>query len=98
MASSAFHAMRHRIYSGRWLALHAGESEVCCGDALVHNSMLTGPLRWLIDTDKDAAGMAVIVDLHGGDPEDPNAKAEFREIKDRVIFEVSLNKECSVGH
>ncbi|KLO09332.1 general substrate transporter [Schizopora paradoxa] len=43
--------------------------------------------RWLIDTDKDAAGMAVIVDLHGGDPEDPNAKAEFREIKDRVMFE-----------
>ena len=33
--------------------------------------------------------MKVIADLHGGDPEDLIAKAEFQEIKDRVIFEVS---------
>ena len=32
--------------------------------------------------------MRVIADLHGGDPEDLIAKAEFQEIKDRVIFEV----------
>jgi hypothetical protein len=32
--------------------------------------------------------MRVIVDLHGGDPEDLVAKAEFQEIKDRVISEV----------
>lgn len=32
--------------------------------------------------------MRVIADLHGGDPEDIVAKAEFQEIKDRVIFEV----------
>ncbi|OCH94787.1 general substrate transporter [Obba rivulosa] len=43
--------------------------------------------RWLIDTDKDAEGMRVLVDLHGGDPHDIVAKAEFQEIKDRVIFE-----------
>lgn len=35
--------------------------------------------------------MRVIVDLHGGDPEDLVAKAEFHEIKDRVISEVFLS-------
>jgi hypothetical protein len=35
--------------------------------------------------------MRVIVDLHGGDPEDLVAKAEFQEIKDRVIAEVMLS-------
>jgi hypothetical protein len=44
---------------------------------------------WLIDTDKDAEGMRVIADLHGGDPDDVLAKAEFQEIKDKVTFEVS---------
>ncbi|OBZ78798.1 Sugar transporter STL1 [Grifola frondosa] len=43
--------------------------------------------RWLIDTDKDVEGMRVIADLHGGDPDDVVAKAEFLEIKDRVIVE-----------
>lgn len=32
--------------------------------------------------------MRVIVDLHGGDPEDLVAKAEFHEIKERVNSEV----------
>ncbi len=35
--------------------------------------------------------MQVIADLHGGDPEDVVAKAEFQEIKDRVTFEVPLS-------
>jgi hypothetical protein len=35
--------------------------------------------------------MRVIVDLHGGDPEDLVAKAEFHEIKDRVISEVMIS-------
>ncbi|EGO30946.1 hypothetical protein SERLADRAFT_455336 [Serpula lacrymans var. lacrymans S7.9] len=43
--------------------------------------------RWLIDTDKDAAGMQVIVDLHGGDPTDVVAQAEYQEIKDKVMSE-----------
>ncbi|KAK1233018.1 hypothetical protein PQX77_003820 [Marasmius sp. AFHP31] len=43
--------------------------------------------RWLIDTDKDEAGMKILVDLHGGDPEDLGAMAEFREIKDTVMKE-----------
>lgn len=38
--------------------------------------------------DRDEEGMRVISDLHGGDPEDLLAKAEFQEIKDRVMFEV----------
>jgi len=38
--------------------------------------------------------MRVIVDLHGGDYEDPVAKAEFREIKERVISEVIISATC----
>ncbi|KAJ7125692.1 general substrate transporter [Mycena crocata] len=40
--------------------------------------------RWLIDTDKDAEGMRVIADLHGGDPDNLVAIAEFEEIKEAV--------------
>ncbi|KAJ7786197.1 general substrate transporter [Mycena metata] len=40
--------------------------------------------RWLIDTDKDAEGMRVIADLHGGDPGNSVAIAEFEEIKEKV--------------
>ena len=42
----------------------------------------------MIDVDRDDEGMRVIADLHGGDPNDVVARAEFQEIKDRVIFEV----------
>ena len=49
--------------------------------------------RWLIDHDKDAVGMQVIADLHGGDPEDLVARAEFQEIKERVMFDVSDSLE-----
>ena len=44
--------------------------------------------RWLIDTDQDDLGMRVIADLHGGDPNHPEAQAEFKEIRDRVQLEV----------
>lgn len=41
----------------------------------------------------------MIVDLHGGDPEDAAAKAEFREIKEKVMSEVcvllSSHPHCS---
>ena len=40
--------------------------------------------------DRDEEGMRVIVDLHGGDPEDLVAKAEFNEIKQRVIADVRI--------
>ena len=46
---------------------------------------------WLIDNDRDVDGMQVIADLHGGDLEDPSAKAEFQEIKDRVNFDVNYH-------
>lgn len=39
--------------------------------------------------------MRVIADLHGGDPDDVLAKAEFQEIKDKVTFEVS-HYPCSI--
>lgn len=48
--------------------------------------------RWLIDTDQDVAGMDVIVDLHGGDPNNILAQAEFQEIKDKVIYERELGE------
>lgn len=32
--------------------------------------------------------MRVLIDLHGGDPNDVVANAEYQEIKDRVMFEV----------
>lgn len=43
--------------------------------------------RWL-NTDQDAAGLRVIADFHGGDPENLKAQAEFQEIKDKVLQEV----------
>ncbi|KAL0951343.1 hypothetical protein HGRIS_008047 [Hohenbuehelia grisea] len=48
--------------------------------------------RWLIDTGKDAAGMQVIADLHGGDPDDPKALAEYQEIKDKVVEEAGEDR------
>ncbi|KAN0100527.1 General substrate transporter [Tylopilus felleus] len=48
--------------------------------------------RWLIDTDQDEAGKRVIVDLHGGDPNDLVAQAEFREIKEKIMSERELGE------
>lgn len=59
---------------------------------------LTPFLRWLIDTDQDAAGMRVIVDLHGGDPNHILAQAEFREIKEKVVSEVGVPVVMSCLH
>lgn len=42
--------------------------------------------RWLLDIGQDELGMQVLADLHGeGDPADPKAREEFREIKEGVI-------------
>ncbi|KAF9569873.1 general substrate transporter [Agrocybe pediades] len=40
--------------------------------------------RWLIDSGKEAEGLRVIADLHGGDLHDPVAISEYEEIKDKV--------------
>jgi len=53
---------------------------------------------WLIDVDRDDEGMRVIADLHGGDPEDLGARAEFHEIKERVISEVIPFSGCVASH
>lgn len=45
--------------------------------------------RWLIDVGEEAEGMQVIADLHGGNPHDPVAVAEYEEIKDKVREDVS---------
>jgi hypothetical protein len=39
---------------------------------------------------KDAEGLRVIIDLHGGDEQSEMAQAEYREIKDAVMLEVSV--------
>lgn len=48
--------------------------------------------------DRDEEGLRVIVDLHGGDPEDLVAKAEFNEIKQRVLSEVILFFNETTAH
>ncbi|UZJ54210.1 hypothetical protein CBS101457_003530 [Exobasidium rhododendri] len=43
--------------------------------------------RWLLDNDMDEEGMRVLADLHGGgDPKEPRARLEYREIKENVLF------------
>lgn len=44
--------------------------------------------RWLIDVDRDQDGLKVLADLHGGgNLEDEAVKAEFHEIKERVMLD-----------
>lgn len=51
--------------------------------------------RWLVDKGKDDEGMIVLADLHGGDLNGTVARAEFNEIKDKVVAEVcSLFLPC----
>lgn len=48
--------------------------------------------RWLLDQDMDEEGMRILADLHGdGNPEDPKAREEFREIKEGVLADVRLS-------
>ena len=49
-----------------------------------------------MDNDQDDIGKAVIIDLHGGDIDDDEALAEFQEIKDVVMKEVSVAWSHSV--
>ncbi len=48
--------------------------------------------RWLIDTDKDDEGLRILADLHGGDLDNVVARAEYQEIKDKVIMEVRTSR------
>ncbi|KAF8694989.1 hypothetical protein AX14_001926, partial [Amanita brunnescens Koide BX004] len=43
--------------------------------------------RWLIDVNRDREGLQVLVDLQGGNPDDPAALSVFEEIKDKVMTE-----------
>ncbi|CAA7259949.1 unnamed protein product [Cyclocybe aegerita] len=51
--------------------------------------------RWLIDTGKETEGMQVIADLHGGNPNNPVAVAEYDEIKDKVLEDRASGEERS---
>lgn len=63
-------------------------------DSLRGSYFICTRTRWLIDVGKDSEGMRVIADLHGGDPEDREAKAEFQEIKDKVMADVRSSTRC----
>ncbi|KDR85311.1 hypothetical protein GALMADRAFT_348328 [Galerina marginata CBS 339.88] len=52
--------------------------------------------RWLIDTGREVDGMQVIVDLRGGDANDPIAVAEYEEIKDKVREEREAGRSYAV--
>ncbi|KAJ3515282.1 hypothetical protein NLJ89_g1870 [Agrocybe chaxingu] len=54
-----------------------------------------GLLSWLIDTGKETEGMQVIADLHGGNPNNPVAVAEYDEIKDKVLEDRASGEERS---
>lgn len=92
LARTSLHPMHHWSHSRRRFASHAGEPSVslytCNPRTNLTQAFRDHVFRWLIDVDRDTEGMQVLADLHGGDPEDLIAKAEFQEIKDRVIFEV----------
>ncbi|SJX60782.1 related to sugar transport protein [Sporisorium reilianum f. sp. reilianum] len=62
--------------------------QVVIGTTLAFGSVLLPESpRWLLDKDMDHEGMRVLADLHGaGDPNEPRAKLEFREIKENVLF------------
>jgi hypothetical protein len=42
----------------------------------------------LIDVNRDREGLQVLVDLQGGNPDDPVAMTVFEEIKDTVMTDV----------
>lgn len=45
--------------------------------------------RFLLDTDQDGEGMRVLADIHGfGDPDNDDAKNEYREIKEGILIDV----------
>lgn len=62
--------------------------QVVIGATLAFGSVLLPESpRWLLDKDMDEQGMRVLADLHGaGDPNEPRAKLEFREIKENVLY------------
>lgn len=62
--------------------------QVVIGTTLAVGSVLLPESpRWLLDKDMDEEGMRVLADLHGaGDPSEPRAKLEFREIKENVLY------------
>ncbi|KAK0526470.1 hypothetical protein OC834_004790 [Tilletia horrida] len=66
--------------------------QVLIGLTLAFGSLLLPESpRWLLDHDQDEEGMRVLADLHGGgNPREPRARLEYREIKENVLM---LRKE-----
>ena len=47
-------------------------------------------VRFLVDTDQEVEGLAVIADFQGRDLDDELVIAEYKEIRDAVLADVSL--------
>lgn len=93
MENTTVHTMHHWHHPSVWIADDAGEPKVGLGPQNWRIITLTKTFnvdRWLLDVDRDEEGMQVLVDLHGGDPNDVTANEEFQDIKDRIIFEVRI--------
>ena len=88
MADTIVCSMRYRVHFGLRITCYAGKPAVT--SFLPFIDVLLTLCRWLIDTDRDAEGMRVLADLHGGDLNDPIAVAEFKEIKEKVQEEVRI--------
>jgi hypothetical protein len=89
MADPVVHSMHHRCHSCGRISADARKSPVSPFEwCHVERCIDSRPRSWLIDVGKDAQGLRVIVDLHGGEEQNEMAQAEYTEIKDKVMFEV----------
>lgn len=63
----------------------------CLGGILLGVGSLVVPEspRYLVDSDQDEEGLAVIADFHGSELDDPMVREEFKVIKDAVLADVS---------
>ena len=89
MANSTLYAMCYRCYPCGRVPGNARKSTV--GSCIMFDRFFVlNFFSWLVDVSKDAEGLRIIVDLHGGDEANEQAQAEYQEIKDRVMFEVTM--------
>jgi hypothetical protein len=82
LACPSTDAMCHWRHPRRGFLAHARESKACA--SLSYVICVIKSVRWLIDVGRDAEGLRVLADLHGGDPEHPDAVAEFEEIQNTI--------------
>jgi hypothetical protein len=52
--------------------------------------------RYLIDTDQEVEGLAVIADFQGLPLDDPSVQEEYKEIRDAVLADVRVDGQCKI--